>query len=223
MISPEAVIFDFDFTLADSSKAIVECVGCALGQLGFEIPQSERIVHTIGLSLPETFRRLTGTNDSDTELRFVQCYFQRAEQIMDAATVIYDCVPTVLDALRCANLRTAIVSTKLNYRISSILKRNRLDHLFDAIVGAEDVSNTKPDPEGLLLALKKLGVNSAAALYVGDHIIDAEAARRAGVVFVAVLSGRHARHHFENAGCLAMMESVRELPGVLGRVAQTEQ
>jgi len=220
MISRDAVVFDFDFTLADSSAAIVECVGCALTQLGFEVPPSERIVDTIGLSLPETFKNLTGTNDSGLDARFVHCYLQRAEKIMDAATVIYDCVPAMLETLRCANLRTAIVSTKLNYRISSILKRNRLDQLVDVIVGAEDVSKTKPDPEGLFLALSKLGVSPAAALYVGDHVLDAEAARRAGMSFIAVLSGRHSSKQFEDAGCAAIMESVGELSGVLGLVAE---
>lgn len=221
MIHPEAVVFDFDFTLADSSSAIVECVGCALTHLGFEVPASEQIADTIGLSLPETFRRLTGTNDSELEAHFVRCYHQRADQIMDAATLMYDCVPAVLEALRRANLRTGIVSTKLSYRISNILRRNRLDHLFDVIVGAEDVSSTKPDPEGLLLALKKLGVSPRAALYVGDHAVDAEAARRAGMPFVAVLSGRHTRHHFPDAGCVAVVDSVAELPEILRLAAQT--
>jgi len=220
MVRPEAVIFDFDFTLADSSKAIVECVGSALGQLGFEVPPSEQIFDTIGLSLPETFRRLTAAADSSMEARFVQCFHQRADQIMDAATSIYDCVPGVLKAVRGANVQTGIVSTKLNYRISNILKRNGLDHLFDVIVGADNVADTKPDPEGLVLALKKLNVGPAAALYIGDHVLDAEAARRARMGFIAVLSGRHSRKQFQDAGCAAIMEGVGELAGVLGLVAQ---
>jgi phosphoglycolate phosphatase len=220
MINPEAVIFDFDFTLADSSKAIVECVGCALEQLGFEVPRSEQIFDTIGLSLPETFRRLTVAADSSMEARFVQYFHHHADQIMDGATLMYDCVPGVLETLRGANVRTGIVSTKLNYRISNILQRNGLDHLFDVIVGADNVANTKPDPEGLLLALNKLAVSSAAALYIGDHVLDAEAARAAGMAFIAVLSGRHSRKQFEDAGCAGIMENVGELVGVLGLVAQ---
>ena len=220
MIRPQAVLFDFDFTLADSSSAIVKCAGRALSELGFDVPPSEQIVDTIGLSLPETFRRLTGRCDRGMEARFVRCYHQRADEVMDAATVIYDCVPPVLEALRCANVRTGIVSTKLNYRIGSILKRNGLEPLFDVIVGADNVANTKPDPEGLLLALKMLEVAPAAALYVGDHVIDAEAARRAGIAFVAVLSGQHSRKHFEEGGCAATVESVADVPDVLGVAAR---
>jgi phosphoglycolate phosphatase len=56
------------------------------------------------------------------------------------------------------------VSTKLNYRIRNILKRNNLVDIFDIVVGADNVSESKPDPEGLLLAMRCLRVNSSAVL-----------------------------------------------------------
>lgn len=47
----------------------------------------------------------------------------------------------------------------------------------------------KPNLEGLLFALAKLGVEPTAAMFVGDHPFDAEVAKRAGTDFVAVLTG----------------------------------
>jgi phosphoglycolate phosphatase len=212
----EAIIFDFDFTLADSSSGIVECVGCALQQLGFQIPPAEQILDTIGLSLADTFRCLTGKTDTDMSMHFVHYFHEYADQIMDKQTSVYRCVQPVMQSLRRANIRSGIVSTKLNYRVLNILKNNNLDHLFDVIVGADDVAKAKPDPEGLLLALGSLGVISNAAIYVGDHIIDAEAAHMAGMEFVAVLSGRHLREHFEDIPHLAILGSIEELPVFLG-------
>ena len=56
-------------------------------------------------------------------------------------------------------------------------------------MGREDMARHKPDPAGLLLALEHLALLAAEVLHVGDHPIDAEAASRAGVLFIALLTG----------------------------------
>ena len=211
----QAAIFDFDFTLADSSPGIVECVSSALAQLGFDSPVTTRVVATIGLSLPDTFRELTGDTDPELARRFAHYFHGRADQCMDSLTTVFDCVHPVLTRLRTANLRTGIVTTKLNRRIRSILAANHMAELFDVIVGADDVAKTKPDPEGLLLALARLRVSSASAIYIGDHVIDAQAARGAGVPFIAVLTGKHSRAVFESYPHQAIVGSVEDLPGLL--------
>ena len=64
------------------------------------------------------------------------------------------------------------------------------------MLGGEDVPAFKPDPRGLLLALERLAVAPADAIYVGDTTIDAEAAANAGLRFVAVLTGPTTRADF---------------------------
>ena len=59
----------------------------------------------------------------------------------------------------------------------------------DVIIGGEDVKQHKPHPEGLLKALENLNVEAINALYIGDHPIDAQAARGAGVAFVGAVTG----------------------------------
>ena len=213
---PNAVIFDFDFTLADSSKAIVECVAVALSELGFEAVPPEKIVETVGLTLGDTLTYLTGISDGGLARRFAQYFHHRADEIMNSATVMYESVRPVMRCLRTANLRTAIVSTKLNYRIKGILAANSLEKFVDVIVGADDVTNPKPDPEGLILAVRRLGVSPERAVYVGDHVVDAEAADNAGIFFIAVLSGRHLVSDFQHYAPCAIVESIRDLPQVLG-------
>jgi phosphoglycolate phosphatase len=196
-------------------------VAYALRQLGFQVPPAERMVDMIGLSLPETFVRLTGDTRSEMASRFAKCFHEHADQIIDNQTSVYGYVAPVLEVLKNARIRSGVVSTKLNYRVLNILRKNCLDQFFDVIVGGDDVVHTKPDPEGLVLALKRLGVSSAAALYVGDHVIDGEAARKAGVKFVAVLSGRHGRDAFLTIPHLAILENLNDLPGFLDLVQAT--
>ena len=67
------------------------------------------------------------------------------------------------------------------------------EDFLDIVVGGEDVSCPKPDPEGLRHALSVLGVSPQEVLYVGDSIVDAETARAAGVDFAGVLHGMTTR------------------------------
>ena len=65
-----AVIFDFDYTLADSSKGAHECINYALKHMGRSPCDFPQCCRTIGLSLPETYRTLTGDNNAANESEF---------------------------------------------------------------------------------------------------------------------------------------------------------
>ena len=73
--------------------------------------------------------------------------------------------------------------------VRALLARAEIGHYFQAVVTSSDVGASKPDPRVLLVACKKLAVDPAAALYVGDRSIDEEAASAAGMFFVNVGSG----------------------------------
>jgi len=191
-----AVIFDFDFTLADSSVGVTECANSALVKLGFPTLPHERVRRTIGLSLPETFSALTGITDETLASSFATHFVQRADEVMESLTTLYDAVPQTIGLLRDMGVALGIVSTKTRYRIENILKQHGLADLFDVIVGGEDVAGPKPDPSGLLQALARLSVRPGEAVYVGDHVVDAEAALRAGIPFIGVLSGTCGREDF---------------------------
>jgi len=211
-----AVLFDFDYTLADSSDAIVECFGAGLAAVGLPAIAPERIRRTIGLPLPEALRALHGVADAALAARFREGFHALAERIMHERTRVFAPVAEVTGALRAAGLATAICSTKRRGQIERILARHELLDRFDAIVGGEDVARHKPAPDALLLALDKLGVAPERALYVGDHRVDADAAGQAGVAFVAVLSGPSPAQDFAGAAVRAFLSSVAELPGLLG-------
>lgn len=216
MTLPAAVLFDFDFTLADSSGGIFECVKLALEHLGLGVPPRQRVINTIGLTLSETFAILTGSEDPVLADRFVENFHGFADDIMTANTDIFVSVETVLARLRAAGIATAIVSTKRRQRIEAILLANELNEMFDVIIGSEDVSNHKPDPEGLLLALDRLEVGPDAALYVGDHVVDSLAADRAGIAFVAVLTGVHTTSDFQTHSHRAIVAGIDQIPEILG-------
>ena len=185
----KAVVFDFDFTLADSSKPIIECVNYGLRGLGLIEATSDAITRTIGLHLSETLVVLAGENERPNADKFLALFGERADQIMADNTLIFAGVPEVLEGLKTRGYTLGIVSTKYRYRIEDILGRRDMLKFFDNIVGGEDVERHKPAPDSLLLSLENLKINRQEALYVGDSITDAKTAQAADVEFVAVLSG----------------------------------
>jgi len=207
----DAIIFDFDLTLADSGAGATECANFALRSLGLAEAEAVTVRRTIGLSLSDSFRALTGIDDVRVADEFRRHFVQRADEVMASMTLLYPGVPAVLRGLRERGLRTGIVSTKFRYRIEEILRLNDADTLIDAIVGGEDVTDHKPHPSGILAMLSKLDVASSRAIYVGDHQVDVLAAKAAGVKFVGVLTGVTTRSGFAEVDAHDVFSSVTDL------------
>ncbi len=209
------IVFDFDYTLADSSTGVIESVNYALGRLGLPGASDEAIRKTIGLSLPNTLVALAGQKHAGHADEFFRLFVERADVVMHDATQLFGFVPNVVEQLRDAGYSLGIVSSKFRRRIEAVLERDGLSGHFEVVVGGEDVKAFKPDPSGLLSALERLSSTSQDTLYVGDSVTDAETARRASVPFVAVLSGTTLRSDFAGHPAHDVLENVAELPALL--------
>lgn len=184
-----AVIFDFDYTLADSSRGAAECVNFALRALNLPVVSYEAVCRTIGFSLPETFKLLSTSDHHALAPEFARLFKLRADEVMVSMTVLYPAVDPVVRHMKESRFQLGIVSTKFRYRIEAILQREELLDCFDVIIGGEDVAIPKPDPQGLLLALERMQARKQDIIYAGDSVVDAETAERGGVAFAAILSG----------------------------------
>ncbi|NOZ79993.1 MAG: HAD family hydrolase [Acidobacteria bacterium] len=211
-----AVLFDFDFTLGDSSAGIIECVNRALTEMGLGQANPEIIATTIGLSLETMFGRLTGL-DAARALEFRQRFIHCADRIMTRHTRLYPWAPALLRELRARGCALGIVTTKRSYRIAEVLDREHLTDTMDIVVGSDMVTAPKPSPEGLLLAARRLGRPLPSVLYAGDTVTDAEAAHLAGIPFAAVLSGTTPTEAFEAFAPRAILPDAR---GVLDLIDQ---
>lgn len=210
-----AVIFDFDYTLASSSRAVVECATAALMGMGLPLPSHHAIRRTIGLSLTETLVRLAGDEHRSRSEEFRRLWRAKSRQVMVDWTTLIPGVAATIETFKDRGLRLGIVSTKFSSSIQAVLKRENLLNSFDVIVGGNDVKEFKPNPEGLLLAINLLGIEASHTLYVGDSLTDAETALRAEVAFLAVLSGVTKRNEFDKYTVLKFLENVGQLPGFL--------
>lgn len=210
-----AVLFDFDYTLADSSQGAIECINFALSEMGLNCVSAETACRTIGLSLSETFLALAEDHEPHRCDEFHRLFVKRAEEVMSSLSEIYESVPAMIEVFRERGLRMGIVSTKYRRRIHEILEREALLHAFHVVIGGEDVEQHKPHPQGLFEAMEKLGCSPASVVYVGDSVVDAELAKRAGVPLIVVLSGVTPKTDFADYAPLAILDHVGELPQFL--------
>ena len=91
------------------------------------------------------------------------------------------------------------------------LRVSGLDEAFDIVIGCDDVTHSKPHPEPVLKAVKKLGVLPAETVFVGDSRHDMESGRAAGVKTAAVLWGPFDRAHLEDLAPDYWLEKPQDL------------
>ena len=207
-------LFDFDYTLADSSRGIVTCFRNVLTHHGYTEVTDDDIKRTIGKTLENSFSILTGVTDAGQLAGFKAEYRKEADTHMTVNTVLFLETKSVLTALKDSGARIGIISTKYRFRIKELLDQHFPEDFIDIIVGGEDVKTAKPSPEGLLLAIKRLHVSKAETLYIGDSTVDAETAQAAGVDFAGVTHGVTTAKELEKYPHRKIMNTLEELLAV---------
>lgn len=112
--------------------------------------------------------------------------------------------------------------------LASSAKQEELDHylellgareLVDGWTSSTEVRATKPEPDLVDAALRHVNGDTRDAIMIGDSPWDAEAAKRAGVRTIAVMTGGFSEEELTDAGAVAVFESVAELREALAETA----
>ena len=220
----QAICFDFDYTLGESTAPITIGYQRGLTAMGWPEPTVEQVRPTIGYTLQDGYTMLTGDRDQARRDEFYHRFqeavgelaLQNGDATMVRETKLFPGARELLEALRAAGVPVAIVSTKLGATIQAILEHNGMADLVKLIVGGEHVSRPKPDPQGLNAALAQLGVQPGNALFCGDTTIDARTAQAAGTDFCAVLNGTTQEADFAPYPKVHSAPNLTELRGWLG-------
>jgi len=194
-----AILFDLDGTLIATRRLYMEALADALEPaLGVRWSEADILRHR-----PRAERRFlleqVEAHHADAVLeRFYASYERRHE---DDFQGVYPGIPEMLDELRARGRPPGLVTGKSRRAWEITVPRAGLGD-FAVTVFDDDVPAPKPDPAGLLLALRRLDARPVEALYVGDSLADLEAARRAGMAAVGVLWSKkpHEVEPFSEAG-----------------------
>lgn len=172
-----ALLFDFDGTLLDTNTLIIQTFMHVLEERFPGQYSSQDCIKFIGPSLRETFEQIAPTEVDEMIEKYRQWNLAHHDELVTE----FDGILPTLEQLKEQGIRLAIVSTKRRDTIKKGLKLMGANHLFEFIIGIDDVKNVKPDPEPVLLAIEKLDVSKDEVMMIGDNYHDIEAGKNAGV------------------------------------------
>jgi pyrophosphatase PpaX len=188
------VLFDLDGTLIDSIDLILASYRHTMVAHGRE-PRADRFWLTgLGTPLSAQFRRVS--DDPDEVAAMVESYLEYNLANHDRLVRPYDGIADAVATLaRRGTL--GLVTSKAHSGAERGLRLVGLDRYFPVIVGVEDVTRHKPDPEPVRRAIELLAADPATTVFVGDSPHDMAAGRAAGVRTAAALWGPFSRADLE--------------------------
>lgn len=210
-----AVLFDLDDTLIASTRSFFATLRRTAVELGLPEPGPADLAVELP-SWPERVAHL-----------FPGIAFERVDAHYRGLVEVipFEPIRGAAEALRSLRPRPlGIVTNRVRTLCGLRMRQGGVpEDLFEFVLTLEDLPAAKPHPEALAPALARLErtlpeLAPADVLYVGDRVLDAEAAAGVGVGFVAVLTGVETAAAFRAAGVTPdrILPSVAELPALLG-------
>lgn len=211
----DAVVFDMDGTLIDTLEDLMDSVNYALAEFGFPARTYEEIRTFVGngvrrlvyLSVPE------GTPDDVSEKCldvFKAHYLHNSRN----KTKPYKGIPELLKTIFAAGFKTAVVTNKMQDAAVDIV-RGFFGDSIHVIIGQVDGVAQKPEPDGVWLALDKLGVSRDRAVYVGDSEVDCMTAHNSKLSCIGVTWGFRGRKVLEDNGAEFIVSDPKEILDII--------
>jgi pyrophosphatase PpaX len=185
----DTILFDLDGTLVDTNELIISSFLHTLGKYYPEKYKREDVLPFMGPSLIETF----GGIDPERTEEMIREYRTYNHEHHDLLVKEFKGVNETVKTLKDSGFKLAIVSTKILDTVRKGLKLTQLDPFFDVIVALDHVSEPKPNPEAIFLALKQLNSIPEQAIMIGDNYHDILAGKNAKTTTAGVswsLKGR---------------------------------
>ena len=188
----DGLIFDVDGTLVDTNTTHIEAFRRAFETCGFGIPP-DRIAPEVGKGGDHLIPALIGedANEKHGE-KIKEIYGEEFLKLAAEQTFApLPGAPELLKEARRRDLKLAIATSADSKYFEAICRSSKVDwaSLVDVVVTAGDAEKSKPDPDIIEAALKKLHLSPAQCAMIGDTPHDAEACRLSGLVCLGVLSG----------------------------------
>jgi phosphoglycolate phosphatase len=189
----QAILFDLDGTLIDSSADLCHVVGLMLQQEGLP-PLSKKAMesllgHGLRQMLIDTFR-VAGRDVDEKEFQRLRIIFDKLyADVIPKPSCLYDGVITFLERQNANGVKCGLCTNKNEGHTKRLLEQLDLTRFFQAVIGGDTTAQMKPDPLPLQTALKILGTAPSQAVMIGDHVNDVRAAHGAGMKAIALRCG----------------------------------
>lgn len=198
-MSYEAVLFDMDGVIVNSEPLHVAAFQATLKRYGHDLSDEQYKQHFAGRTDEAGFRQYFDFIGETVELPVIMD--EKAKVYLDLAAdqlVPYPGVIEFIRELAAQKVPLALVTGSLRAEAEVTLKAFGITNLFEAIVAAEDISQSKPNPEGYLKGAKALGIPPADCIVIEDAPSGVKAASAAGMRCLAVTT-THSKEELKGA------------------------
>jgi HAD superfamily hydrolase (TIGR01549 family) len=203
-----AAILDVDGTLVDANYQHALCWYRALREQEVTLP-IWRLHRHVGMGGDNFVPAVAG---QDVEERIGDAVRDRWEELFDEVideVAALDGAHELMRDLKERGHAVVLASSSIEKHLDHFLDLMDAREVADDWTTKDDVEQTKPEPDLVKAALAKAG--TADAVMVGDTPWDIEAAKRAGLETVCVITGGFSEQELRDAGAIAVFESVEEL------------
>jgi len=211
----QAVLFDMDGTTVDSIEDMWLSVNATMEHFNMPRRSLQEVKAFVGngakvlidLAVP------AGTDEATASevLAYYKAYYN---DHCCVKTVPYKGIPEMIDTLRSAGIKVAIVSNKPDptvHELCGIFFNGRLDYS----AGESSDIRRKPAPDMVLKTVRELGVEKSRCVYVGDSEVDIATAKNADMECISVTWGFRTRQTLIDAGAVKLIDTVDELTAQL--------
>lgn len=214
------VLFDLDGTLVDTAPDLAAAADHMLVALELQPVGEVRVRDWVGNGVNHLVRcALEATRGCKAEPDFfeqaLRLFFAHYDRHLADHSVPYPGVTEALGELIDRGLRLAVVTNKPARFTEPLLEALDLREAFHAVVSGDSLTEKKPAPEPVQLAVRQCEGTAGQALMVGDSMTDVHAARQAGVDVIGVSYGyNHGDELFWTSPDI-IIQSLGELPALL--------
>ncbi len=204
-----AVLFDVDGTLVDSNYLHVYAWQRAFDAEGIPVA-AWKIHRCIGMDGSTLVRTLSNEAPADVQDRLSDGHSRHYRD----TTPLLSPLPGARALLRRVaelGLQVVLASSAPEDELEVLLKVLDCDDVITETTSSRDVDTAKPEPGIVQVALDRAGVDADHAVFVGDAVWDAHAARAAGVPCIGVLSGGISRGELQAAGASPIFADPQDL------------
>ena len=208
-MKPKAVILDVDGTLVDSNDAHAGAWVDALAEHGHQVAFAD-VRRLIGMGGDKLLPRVSGIEEDTPEGKAISA--RRKELFLRRYLSLVRPFPRTrefLERMKADGMKFVVASSAKEDELRPLLEIAGAWGLVEDITSSDDVERSKPDPDIVHAALTKTGRRPGEVVMIGDTPYDLEAARRAGVRFIAFRSGGW--HDDAFPGALAVYEDPGDL------------
>lgn len=216
----QAIVFDWDGTLVDSTGRIVEAMHLASNDVGLPKLTDYDVRQIIGLGLPEAIMDLWPQLDSaSSELKAMrEAYNEHYMAEARPSINFFDYGLDLLESLNKEGFDVAVATGKSRRGLQRAFRELKVGHLF-ADSRCADETRSKPHPLMLNELAESLSVEPSAMLMIGDTQFDLNMANAANIDSVAITHGAHDEAKLNACEPLHMVDDLRALHDWLKQIA----